>query len=167
MKYLPLIFIIISPLLQAESASEKLMKAYLDGLPKVERDLYEALKGVAKKNDITHQEVTDLFKQKLLNSAYWPSCGKGSYADLGNDAFIKTKSLKNEISYEENGLKKIWVGENLASSELLIMEDGDIKYSYKTETTNKNFQFFLFEPKRVSYFDWGTISGGYYERNCK
>ena len=166
MKYFLLFMVAIPSFLRADSY-DVLMEDYLNSLPVVERDLYEAIEAVAKKNNVTVQQVTNLFKENLLNSAYWPSCGKGSYATLGNDTYVKTKSLNNEVLYHENEVEKSWVGKKIGNSELLIMENGSIKHSQTIEVTNKNIQLVLFEPERVSYFDWGDTSGGYYERNCK
>ena len=109
--------------------------------------------------------ISDSLKTKPLGSSFWPACGKGSYGVISNEIYIKTKSDVNQISYGSDLKKDDWVGSAKETTELIVMEGHDIRGSF--DLSKQDLKLFLFEPENVSYFEWETLSGGHYQRNCK
>ena len=131
-------------------------------------DLYKALEDVSQKHDIDIASVANLVPDITVDQNMI-GCGTGIRLALGNDKYITNISTSNQISA---GTKrptlddKQWNGKGLDVSELVILEKGKVKSTIELDTHRRELEFILFEPKKVSFFEWKDIDASYHSRSC-
>ncbi len=109
-----------------------------------------------KKHDAT--EATKMFATNLCLS-------KGGLGIVNTNLYIAVKSVRNELLFGE---KETWSGSDASKPEVAIFFAGKV-WALQSETLPKGFDLtkavvVSFEGDKVRFFDFQTMSGGYYER---
>ena len=90
---------------------------------------------------------------------------KGGLGIVNTNLYIAVKSVRNELLF---GGKETWSGSDASKPEVAIFFAGKV-WALQSETLPKGFDLtkavvVSFEGDKVRFFDFQTMSGGYYER---
>jgi hypothetical protein len=111
--------------------------------------------------------VTAHEKKVMEANKCWPKGGLGIIMSP-NDAnlYAIVRSTKNEIEWGSGG---DWVGQGSSTSEIIIFYDGKVWTPQSLpHDFNKNKSVIVsFDKKKIRFYDFVHMSGGYYERRNK
>jgi hypothetical protein len=90
---------------------------------------------------------------------------KGGLGIVNTNLYIAVKSARNELLF---GQKETWSGSDASEAEIAVFFAGKV-WALQSEMLPKGFDLskavvVSFEGDKVRFFDFQTMSGGYYER---
>ena len=166
MNFLSVILVLIAAQSQADTHPATSVNEYLESIPLVWQDIQESVDRIAKRNNLTSQDVFSLIAESHINSRRLFEC-KGGTAIIGNNVYANLISEKNQLSFRDGDEINDWIGRNRNISELVILAGNKVVGEPIVGIGRNDLQFVLFEPDRVASFHWGTLNGIVFRRDCR
>lgn len=133
------------------------------------KDYLKALEQLRKKHGLDIVQLQEQVASINYGEQWFLKSGFGGIGRLPYPDRVVENDLKvNNITIDRRA-KKSWVGADYKTPELVLLEGDKVVFSkrYSTKEATRDLTLVLFNPKRVDFFYWDKLQGGFFKRYPK